>query len=118
MNRADQLVDKGADGLRRLSEQMAARGGVGEKLAEVLAEDAAFLRQLKPSLMAARARGEAPTNQKPNTNVAAPTGPQVKRRPKPPGSGPNPWVVVGAALAVGIVVAKMIDWRSHAHPRD
>jgi hypothetical protein len=118
MNRADQLIEKGADGLRRLSEQMAARGGVGEKVAEVLAEDAAFLRQLKPSLMAARARGEAPTNQKPNTNVAAPTGPQVKRRPKPPGSGPNPWIVVGAALAVGIAVAKMIDWRSHAHPRD
>ena len=120
MNRADQLVDKGADRLRELSEQMAARGGVGEKLAEALAEDAVFLRQLKPSLIAARARGEAPTNQKPNTNVAAaaPTGPQVKRRPKPPGSGPNPWLVVGTALAVGVVLAKMIDWRSHAHPRN
>ena len=118
MSRADQIVDKGADRLRQLSEQMAARGGVGEKLAEALAEDSAFLRQLKPSLIAARARGEAPTNQKPKTDVAAPTGPQIPKRPKPPGAGPNPWVVVGAALAVGIVVAKLIDWRGHAHPRD
>jgi hypothetical protein len=118
MNRADQLVDKGAERLRRLSEQMATRGGVAEKLAEAFAEDAVFLRQLKPSLIAARARGEAPMNQKPNANVAAPTGPQIKRRPRPPGSGPNPWIVVGAALAAGIVLAKMIDWRSHAHPRD
>ena len=119
MSRADQVVERGADGLRRLSEQMAARGDtLGERLSHELAEDAAFLRKLKPSLIAARARGEAPTNQKRDTEVAAPSGPQISQRPKPPGSGPNPWVVVGAALAVGIVLAKLIDWRSHAHPRD
>lgn len=119
MTRADQLVERGADRLRQLSEQMASRGDtLGERLAEELAEDAAFLRKLKPSLIAARARGEAPTNQRPDADVAAPTGPQIPKRPKPPGAGPNPWLVVGAALAVGIVLAKMIDWRSHAHPRD
>jgi hypothetical protein len=25
---------------------------------------------------------------------------------------------VGGALAVGIFLAKVLDWRSHAHPRD
>jgi hypothetical protein len=118
MNRGDQLIERGADRLRQLSEEMAARGGVGEKLGEQLAEDAVFLRKLKPSLIRARARGEAPTDQKPGTDVVAPVGPQIPKRPKPPGSGPNPFVVVAAALVVGIVLAKVIDWRGHAHPRD
>jgi hypothetical protein len=119
MSRADQIVERGADRLRLLSDRMAARGDtLGEKLAQELAEDAAFLRKLKPSLMVARARGEAPTTQKPDADVVGPTGPQIPKRPKPPGAGPSPWLVVGAALAVGIAVAKLIDWRSHAHPRD
>jgi hypothetical protein len=29
----------------------------------------------------------------------------------------SPWLVVGAALLGGYVLAKAIDWRSHAHPR-
>jgi hypothetical protein len=32
--------------------------------------------------------------------------------------GPPPVVIVGAALVAGIVLAKVIDWRGHAHPRD
>jgi hypothetical protein len=40
---------------------------------------------------------------------------------KPPqgsgSGGPNPIVVVAAAFAAGIFIAKVIDWRSHAHPR-
>jgi outer membrane biosynthesis protein TonB len=39
--------------------------------------------------------------------------PKKKRR-----GGPPPVVIVGAALAAGIVLAKVIDWRGHAHPRD
>ena len=118
MNKADQLIERGATRLRELSNQMAARGGVQAKLAEELAEDAAFLRKLKPSLIKARAKGEAPTNEKPGEKPApAPRAQQIGNRPKPPGSGPNPFVVVGAALAAGIVIAKLIDWRSHAHPR-
>jgi len=31
--------------------------------------------------------------------------------------GSGPFIVVGAALAAGIVLAKFIDWRGHAHPR-
>jgi hypothetical protein len=29
----------------------------------------------------------------------------------------SPWLVIGAALGVGYVLAKAIDWRGHAHPR-
>jgi hypothetical protein len=118
MNKADQLIERGATRLRALSDQMAARGGLQAKLAEELAEDAAFLRKLKPSLIKARAKGEAPTNEKPGQAQTAPRAPQISTPPKPPGSkGPNPFLVVGAALVAGIVVAKVIDWRGHAHPR-
>ena len=34
------------------------------------------------------------------------------------GGGPSPLLVVGMAFAAGIVLAKVIDWRGHAHPRD
>jgi hypothetical protein len=117
--RGDALIERGADKLRDLSRHVAARGGVGEKIAQELADDAAFLRKLKPSLIRARARGEAPTNQKPGAaEPVAPSGPQIGKRPKPPGRGPNPILIVGAALVAGIVIAKVIDWRGHAHPRD
>ena len=117
--KADQLVDKGADRLQELADRAAASGGVKAKLAGELADDAAFLRKLKPSLMVARARGEAPTNQKPGKGTVAPAGPQLGKRTKPKdGSGPNPILVVAAALVIGIVIAKVIDWRGHAHPRD
>ncbi|MFN2468360.1 MAG: hypothetical protein ABR521_09580 [Gaiellaceae bacterium] len=118
MNRADQLIDRGAERLQRLAGQAAAQGGLKAKLAGGLTDDAAFLRKLKPSLIARRARGEAPTGQEPGADVVAPSGPQLERRPKPPGSGgPNPFLVLGLALAAGILLAKVIDWRGHAHPR-
>jgi hypothetical protein len=46
---------------------------------------------------------------------AAPSGPQhaAQRGTR----GPNPLVVAGAAFGVGTLLAKLIDWRSHAHPR-
>jgi hypothetical protein len=120
VNKADQVIDRTADRLRGLADRAAAEGGVAAKLAAPLAEDAAFLRKLKPSLIAARVRGEAPTGQP--TGVSAPATPSApRRRPKPKpsrGGGPNPFLIVGAALVAGIVVAKVIDWRGHAHPRD
>ena len=51
------------------------------------------LRRLRPKLVAARRRGEQPKQ------------------------GPNPWLVVGVAFAVGFAAAKVLDWRGHAHPR-
>jgi hypothetical protein len=49
--------------------------------------------------------------------AAATPGPELGGRPKTNGGGPSPFVVVGAALAGGIALAKLIDWRGHAHPR-
>ena len=119
MSRADQLVDKAANSLQQLADQAAAQGGVKAKVAQELADDAAFLRKLKPSLIVARARGEAPTNQKPSQGHVAPSGPQLGKQPKPKRSkGPNPFLVLGVAFAAGIVIAKIVDWRGHAHPRD
>jgi len=120
--KADQTIDRAADKLQELAEKAAAQDGLKAKLAEPLAEDAAFLRKLKPSLIAARARGEAPTGQKPGEDTVVPSGPQLGARPKPPKAkaqgGPNPWLVAAAAFAAGIALAKWIDWRGHAHPRD
>ena len=123
MSALDQKVDQWADALQRQADKAAANGGSTEKLAQMLADDAAFLRKLKPSLIKARVKGQAPTNQKPAHGTVAPSGPQLGDRPEPVNTrkddkgGPNPYLVVGAAFAVGVFVAKWIDWRGHAHPR-
>jgi hypothetical protein len=105
-----------------MANQFAAEGGLKAKLAEPLADDAEFLRRMKPSLIKARAKGQAPTGQPPGSGAVAPSGPQLGKRPKPKKrgggrGGPNPWLVAGVALAAGIFLAKWIDWRGHAHPR-
>jgi hypothetical protein len=122
MSAGDQKVERAADKLQALANSMAGEGGLKAKLAEPLAEDADFLRKLKPSLIKARAKGEAPTNQAPQSGGSvAPSGPQLGKRPpaksKRRGGGPNPWLVAGVALAAGVFLAKWIDWRGHAHPR-
>ena len=121
MNTADRLIEKGARRLQELADKAALEGGGKERLAEELAGDAAFLRKLKPSLIAARARGQATsdeTSDKPPTTPSAPPEPQLRPRPQSGDEGgPNPFVVVAAAFALGIVLAKLVDWRGHAHPR-
>ncbi|MDQ5822545.1 MAG: hypothetical protein M3540_14005 [Actinomycetota bacterium] len=123
MSALDEKVDRWADALQRQADKAAADGGGKEKLAQMLADDAAFMRKLKPSLIKARAKGQAPTNQKPAEGTVAPSGPQLGDRPEPTSvgkrdrGGPNPFVVVGAAFVAGIFIAKWIDWRGHAHPR-
>ena len=105
-----------ADVRSDLARKLSAHGDWGVTLAEDLTADAAFLRKLKPSLILARARGNAPKNGQPPSGER-PTA--VTPPPKTPGSGgPNPIVIVGAALVVGVLLAKVIDWRGHAHPRD
>ena len=116
-------VDRLADKLENVADREAAKGGVHSKIADELADDAAFLRKLKPSLMVARAKGEAPTNQKPGETRQSPGGPQLGSHPQPKASGtaaggPSPWLVVGVALVAGVLLAKVIDWRGHAHPRE
>ena len=122
MTKADLLVERGATRLQQLARRAAQRGdGIGEWLAEELTEDAAFLRKLKPSLIAARARGDRPAAQP--TPPAPSTPPQaraekLKKEKKRKNGGPSPILIVGAAFATGILLAKVVDWRGHAHPRD
>ena len=57
------------------------------------------------TLAPARTTGDPPTDEKP-AEV-----PSVLTEPK--SGGPNPFAVVGAALAAGVVLAKWIAWRGH-----
>ena len=114
---ADRLVERGAAKLQQLSRSLAQRGGVAEQVASDLQEDAAFLRKLKPSLILARARGQNPGNgEAPFPSAGPATDPRPKTK-KPGGKGVNPLLVVGGALVAGIVLAKLIDYRGHAHPK-
>jgi hypothetical protein len=117
MTKGDRLVESGADKLDALSDRAAAKGGLAGKVADELAEDARFLRKLKPSLMIARAHGRAPKDQEPG--AAAPRAPSAAQHgPREPRrGGPNPFLVAAAAFAVGTVLAKIVDWRGHAHPK-
>ena len=112
--KGDRTVDAGAEKLDALAARAAAKGGLGEKLGDELADDAAFLRKLKPSLVASRVKGERPTEPAP---VAAAPVQSTRSAPSKSRNGPNPLAVTGAAFAVGAVLAKVIDWRGHAHPR-
>jgi hypothetical protein len=128
MSKGDVIVERGATLLEQLSRKVAAEGGFAAKLAEPLAEDADFLRKLKPSLVAARLRGEAPSDgHVAHTATSSPIPPppdqkpsptEKPRKPKSSKAGPSPIVVAVAAFALGIFAAKFIDWRGHAHPRD
>jgi hypothetical protein len=119
MTKADQAVDTVADKVATFVRDAQAAGGIKAKVGNALADDPEFIRKLKPSLIKARAKGR-PAPEPAGGTPHAPSGPQVDR-PKPPAAkrrgGPNPWVVVGAALAAGYALAKIVDWRGHAHPR-
>ena len=121
MSVVDEQVDRAAGRMRQLADRLAAEGGLKAKLAQPLAEDAEFLPKLKPSLIVARARGRAPTNGRPAKPLVSRDGPQVGPVPEPPKKrtgGPNPIIVVGLAFVAGVALAKWLDWRGHAHPRD
>jgi hypothetical protein len=72
--------------------------------------DPAVLHALRERLQAARRRHGAPTAPR------APSGPQLAR-PAERRSGPNPWLLAGGAFALGVLAARTIAWRAHAHPR-
>jgi hypothetical protein len=92
MTKADQTVDSAADRLEEIVQK--AQRNVTAKVAEPFA------------------KSEGPAEPRPR----APSGPQLGR-PKKTSDGLSPWVVIGAALAGGFVLAKVLDWRGHAHPR-
>lgn len=102
-------LDKAAAKLEQLAARGKREGGLVGKLAENLRADADFLRRVKPRLVKARLKGTK--GLKPAT-PSAPNGPQLGPRHKG-----SPYPLLGAALAVGVLLAKVIDWRGHAHPR-
>jgi hypothetical protein len=127
--KADEMVERAASRLDELSQQAAASNGVKAKLAPELADDAEFLRKMKPSLVKERIKGNQPVE--PAGGAGRPGAPspqpqaQAKPKPKPRkpkrsggGGGPSPILVLAAAFAIGYVLAKTLDWRGHAHPRD
>jgi hypothetical protein len=118
----DQAVENAARRLQELADRFAGESGFKSKLAQPLAEDAELIRKMKPSLIKARARGELPIDESPGRARTAPAGPQLGKRPHPRkaqrGGGPNPYLVLAAALGGGILLAKVVDWRGHAHPKD
>ena len=118
MSRADQLVDDAADRLQRFANGAAAEGGFMAKLAEPLADDASFVRQLKPSLIKARFKGEAPTDRSPEHGTVAPSA-SPPRKDRPPAEADRIRSSSSGRLSSpGSCSAKVIDWRGHAYPRD
>ena len=118
---ADQTVERAANKLQQLANQLAGEGGFKAKLAQPLAEDADLIRKMKPSLIKARAKGEAPTNQKPGQAHGRAVGPQLGARPKPKkkgAAGRIPGSSSASHSPPASSLAKWIDWRGHAHPRD
>jgi hypothetical protein len=120
MTKADQTVETAADKLEDFVRDARRSGGVKAKVGEALADDPEFLRKLKPSLIKARAKGELPTDEPAPTEIRHPDpspGANGTKPKKKSGGGPSPFLDIGAALAVGYMLAKVIDWRGHAHPR-
>jgi hypothetical protein len=114
MTKVDQAFETAAERLDAFVRDARRQGGAKAKVADALAEDPEFLRKLKPSLVKARAKGESPREPR----HEPPPAPEPRpAKPKRPGSGPNPWAIVGVALVAGYVIAKFVDWRGHAHPR-
>ena len=107
MTSADRAFERAAGKLDELASEAEEKGGVTEKLAPKLADDADFLRKMEPSKVAQRVRGE---------RSPEPARAEPKRRDKRPGTVAA-LAPVGAAFGLGILIAKLVDWRSHAEPR-
>lgn len=101
----DEVVERGATWLEGLSRKTAAQGGPAARLARPLAADAVFLRKLKPSLVAARLRGQA--------DAASAANPSTRRSK----GSVNKLVVVAAAFTAGMFLARLIDWKVRSHRR-
>jgi hypothetical protein len=120
---ADETVERLSARLAGLSAKARDRGGLVARAAPVLADDADFVRKLKPSLIKARAKGDNPGDPSagPSAGVPGPAGRTVDSAPpnskRPSGKGGNPLLLLAAAVAAGILLARVLDWSGHAHPR-
>ena len=99
MSAPDRVVEKAADELETLAAKAADKGLPAEKLAPALEEDAEFLRKMTPSKVRERLR-------------SAPPAPE-RRRPRAARSKSALPALI-AAFALGVVLAKLVDWRSYA----
>ena len=115
--KADQAVESAAEKLDEFVRHARGDGGAKAKLENYHERDPEILRKLKPRQIAARLRGGNPKVEPRAGDMSSPSHDGRPAPPKPKSSGPNAILVIGAAFAVGILVAKVIDWRSHAHPR-
>ena len=121
VSKGDRAVETAASKLETFVRDARRSGGMKAKLGSAFADDPDFLRKLKPSLIKARAKGDAPIGEAAGTPPRAPSRPQVARPAQSASrrsGGISPWAVVGIALVAGYALAKTIDWRGHAHPRD
>lgn len=100
MSAPDRAVEKAADKLDDLAAKAAAKDKPGEKLAPALEDDADFLRTMTPSRVRQRLR------------TGPPPVPQ-RRRPRPARSASALPTLI-AAFALGVLIAKLVDWRSYA----
>jgi hypothetical protein len=119
MTRGDQLIERAAGKLDAFARRSAGATGIKGKLSGPLADDAELLRGMRPSHIAARLRGRAGgevTRASAVTEPLSPVPPEPPRK-KQPRSGPPAIALAAGAFALGIVIAKVIDWRGHAHPR-
>jgi hypothetical protein len=51
------------------------------------------------------------------TEVRAPYEPPLDERSTASDGRPIAFAIVGAAFLAGVLLAKWLDWRGHAHPR-
>jgi len=100
MSATDRAVEKTADRLDDLAAKAAEHGKPGEKVAPLLEEDAEFLRKMTPTRVKQRLSSDA------HAKGRTPGRPARDRQ--------GGIVVVAAAFALGVVVAKLVDWRSYA----
>jgi hypothetical protein len=97
------ILDKGADRLMELSARAAEAGGPAARLAEPLAQDAVRLRRMSSNFA---------TERLVEVESAVESNGRPARR-----QGPSPFLFIGVAFVAGVVLAKVLDWRSHAEPR-
>ena len=115
MTKADRIVRQAADKVEEIAATAAEKGGPLGKLAPALEGDAEFLRKMEPSKIARRVRGDDVRGDGPLRPVRALETPQPAQKPRPPGALAS-LARIGAAFALGVLVAEFIDWRSYAEP--
>jgi hypothetical protein len=115
MSEVDKALERAAGKLDELAEAAARKGGVAERAAPALADDADFLRTIGPSKVVDRIRSEGP--ERAPRERAPRDGRGNKGGGKKSGGLVSSLAPAGAALALGILIAKLVEWRSYAEPR-